>query len=296
MEGRSYDCSLPRRTCRRPIPRELLYAPRMQLSLRIKYRAPASSNLGRFQYTGQAWLPELGLYHYKARAYAPAIGRFMQPDPILWSGGMNLYAYVGNDPGNFTDPWGLVTTTSDEIRVTGARTVRSSGSALALIGAIAGRLSHLDRGGGGTFRAIRDVPVGQPSMPPTEDEVLVTAPRRPRPNLRNPPRIPLLITRLSALGVILTVLAPTDTADDDCDAPGSCGVRRQLEEECEANRNEDMQRCQVAGALYGRAQYRICEQSANFRYGECMAGGGPGAIRSPLADTPYGPSGPTRRR
>ena len=31
-------------------------------------------NSGRFQYTGQAWLPELGLYYYKARLYSPNSG------------------------------------------------------------------------------------------------------------------------------------------------------------------------------------------------------------------------------
>ncbi len=31
-----------------------------------EYGAPSSSNAGRFQYTGQMWLPEAGLYHYKA--------------------------------------------------------------------------------------------------------------------------------------------------------------------------------------------------------------------------------------
>jgi hypothetical protein len=36
-----------------------------------EYGIPAATNLGRFQYTGQAWLPELGLYHYKARIYSP---------------------------------------------------------------------------------------------------------------------------------------------------------------------------------------------------------------------------------
>jgi RHS repeat-associated protein len=48
-----------------------------------------------FGFTGQRYDSEIGLYNYKARYYSPAIGRFLQPDPIGMAGGMNLYSYVG---------------------------------------------------------------------------------------------------------------------------------------------------------------------------------------------------------
>lgn len=69
---------------------------------------------GTYRYTARRFDPETagstsqpsGLYYYRARTYSPNWGRFLQPDPIGYAGGANLYAYVGNDPLNQTDPFG----------------------------------------------------------------------------------------------------------------------------------------------------------------------------------------------
>ncbi|WP_165189889.1 RHS repeat-associated core domain-containing protein [Caulobacter soli] len=49
-----------------------------------------SGNPGRFGYTGQMRMPELGdLYNYKARIYSPTLGRFLQTDPTGYGTGLN---------------------------------------------------------------------------------------------------------------------------------------------------------------------------------------------------------------
>ncbi len=74
-----------------------------------EYGVPGAGNVGRFGYTGQAYLPELGLWYYKARMYSSRLGRFLQTDPIGYGDGLNWYNYVGGDPVNGIDPTGLET-------------------------------------------------------------------------------------------------------------------------------------------------------------------------------------------
>lgn len=100
-----------------------------------EYGVPQGTLTGRFGYTGQMWLPEVGLYHYRARAYNPGLGRFMQTDPIGVDSGMNLYAYVGGDPLNWIDPEGLLP--------------RASGTFRPDVPVAGGTVGP--RGGGGTF-------------------------------------------------------------------------------------------------------------------------------------------------
>jgi RHS repeat-associated protein len=61
----------------------------------------------RFRFTGQQFFSTPGLYFYKARFYSSGLGRFLQTDPVGYRDDENLYAYVGNNPINRTDPSGL---------------------------------------------------------------------------------------------------------------------------------------------------------------------------------------------
>ena len=59
----------------------------------------------RFRYAGEQFDPVTGQYYLRARFYNPVIGRFTQEDTYRGDG-LNLYAYVQNNPIKYIDPSG----------------------------------------------------------------------------------------------------------------------------------------------------------------------------------------------
>ncbi len=59
-----------------------------------------------FLFTGREFDAESGMYHYRARAYDPEAGRFLQRDPLGYVDGLNLLAYVASNPVTLNDPLG----------------------------------------------------------------------------------------------------------------------------------------------------------------------------------------------
>ena len=62
-----------------------------------------------FAFQGQFLDNESGLANYGYRYASPYLGTWMSKDPATEAGGVNLYAFVANNPVNRNDPFGLWT-------------------------------------------------------------------------------------------------------------------------------------------------------------------------------------------
>jgi RHS repeat-associated protein len=60
----------------------------------------------RYMFQGREYSTVTGLYNFRARWYAPTIGRWLSKDPIGLEGGFNLYEFCVNNPVNFVDKTG----------------------------------------------------------------------------------------------------------------------------------------------------------------------------------------------
>lgn len=66
----------------------------------------ANSAISPYLFTGRRYDRETGLYYFRTRYYSATMGRFISQDPLDYIDGMNVYAYAGGNPANYTDPMG----------------------------------------------------------------------------------------------------------------------------------------------------------------------------------------------
>jgi RHS repeat-associated protein len=67
----------------------------------------ASAYSNRFLYNGRDYSSLTNMYDFRNRFYRPDTSRFLQPDPIGFGGGNNMYRFAGNSAVNAMDPLGL---------------------------------------------------------------------------------------------------------------------------------------------------------------------------------------------
>ncbi len=69
-----------------------------------------------YRFASKEWNDRAGIYYFGRRYYDPIIIRFVNRDPLAEQGGINLYAYVANNPINRIDPLGLCPNDSNDLQ------------------------------------------------------------------------------------------------------------------------------------------------------------------------------------
>ncbi len=67
----------------------------------------ATAEANRYRFSTKSEDPVTGLIYYGYRHYSPALGRWINRDPLEEEGGANLYGYAANNPLRFADALGL---------------------------------------------------------------------------------------------------------------------------------------------------------------------------------------------
>ena len=123
-----------------------------------------------YGYTGREYDHESDLYHYRARAYDPRTGTFIQSDPIELAGGtISIYQFVQGDPVNLGDPTGLMAADMAINTGVGAGAATAGGYGIfAAITPALGRILQVTRTAA-TLLPVVVVGSSAPDMPPPGD-------------------------------------------------------------------------------------------------------------------------------
>jgi RHS repeat-associated protein len=65
------------------------------------------ANANVYRFASKEWNANAGFYYFGRRYYDPTLQRFLNRDPLAQRGGLNLYAYCGNNPISLVDVLGL---------------------------------------------------------------------------------------------------------------------------------------------------------------------------------------------
>jgi RHS repeat-associated protein len=80
---------------------------RWRKRLRVRWRASGRSFPYNLRFPGQIFGGPAGLHQNDFRDYDPAVGRYVESDPIGLNGGINTFGYVRESPIDSIDPLGL---------------------------------------------------------------------------------------------------------------------------------------------------------------------------------------------